>query len=93
MFAYRAGFPGWKTAARLGMPLKALVEVSYDKEAQVYVATCDDFLPVLGIATEAETTEKLKERLDALFEEALCDTFKTNESWKVVPFFDLAPGL
>lgn len=93
MFAYRVGVPGWKLAAVLGIPLKAVVEVLYDKEAQVYVATCEDFLPQFGIATEADTTEKLKERLDGLFEEALCETFKKKEPFKVIPSFELAPSL
>lgn len=92
MFAYRVGSPGWKIAARLGFPLKVVVEMSYDKEAKVFVATCEDFLPVLGIATEAETLEKLREKLNGLFDEALCETFKEKESFKVTPFFALEPS-
>lgn len=61
----------------------------FDKEAQVYIATCEDFLPRLGIATEAETTEKLKERLDGLFEEAINETFRRKLSVKVIPVFEL----
>ena len=61
----------------------------FDKEAQVYIATCEDFLPRLGIAAEAETTEKLKERLDGLFEEAINETFGRKLSVKVIPVFEL----
>lgn len=61
----------------------------FDKEAQVYIATCEDFLPRLGIATEAGTTEKLKERLDGLFEEAINETFGRKLSVKVIPVFEL----
>lgn len=61
----------------------------FDKEAQVYIATCEDFLPRLGIATEAETTEKLKERLDGLFEEAINETFGRKLSVKVIPVLEL----
>ena len=75
MFAYRVGKPGWKVVARAGCLLKAKVEVMYDKEAQVYVATCEDFLPYLGIATEAETPEELEEKLAGLFAEALEEAF------------------
>lgn len=89
IFAYRVGLPGWKLVARLGLPLKALVDVMYDPEAQVYVATCDDFLPYLGIATEGKTPEILKERLDGLFEEALFEAFQKKENTKVIPTFDL----
>lgn len=92
MFAYRVGTPGWKVAAMFGIPLKAVVEVFYDKEAQVYVASCEDFLPTFGIATEAESIDRLKERLQGLFEEALCETFKKKEPFKVTPSFELVAG-
>lgn len=92
MFAYRVGAPGWKSVARLGLPLKALVEIQYDKDAQVWIASCEDFLPVLGIATEAETTEQLRKRLELLFKEALTETFKAKRSNKVSPIFELAPS-
>ena len=65
----------------------------FDKEAQVYIATCEDFLPRLGIATEAETTEKLKERLDGLFEEAINETFGRPLSIKVIQVFELTSDL
>lgn len=89
MFAYRVGRPGWKLVARAGCLLKAKVEVMYDKEAQVYIATCEDFLPYLGIATEAETPEQLKEKLSGLFAEALEEAFKKKETNTVIPSFDL----
>lgn len=89
MFAYRVGRPGWKLVARAGCLLKAKVEVMYDKEAQVYIATCEDFLPYLGIATEAETPEQLKEKLSGLFAEALEEAFKKKGTNTVIPSFDL----
>ncbi|GAB1824900.1 DUF1902 domain-containing protein [Turicimonas muris] len=89
MFAYRVGRPGWKLVARAGCSLKTKVAVMYDKEAQVYVATCEDFLPYLGIATEAETPEELKEKLSGLFAEALEEAFKKKETNTVIPSFDL----
>ena len=89
MVAYQVGLLCWKLAAFLKLPLKATVKSMFDKEAQVYIATCEDFLPRLGIATEAETTEKLKERLDGLFEEAINETFGRKLSVKVIPVFEL----
>lgn len=89
MVAYRVGRPGWKLVARAGCSLKTKVAVMYDKEAQVYVATYEDFLPYLGIATEAETPEELKEKLSGLFAEALEEAFKKKETNTVIPSFDL----
>ena len=89
MFAYRVGRSGWKWATRAGCLLKTKVAVMYDKEAQVYVATCEDFLPYLGIATEAETPEELKEKLSGLFAEALEEAFKKKKTNTVIPSFNL----
>lgn len=83
------GRPGWKFVARVGCSLKTKVAVMYDKEAQVYVATCEDFLPYLAIATEAETPEQLKEKLAGLFAEALEEAFKKKGTNTVIPSFDL----
>lgn len=88
MFAYRVGRPGWKLVVRTGCSLKTKVAVVYDKEAQVYVATCEDFLPYLGIATVAETPEELKEKLSGLFAEALKEAFKKKGTNTVIPCFD-----
>lgn len=92
MFSYRVGAPGWKCIARLGLPLQALIEIQYDKDAHVWIATCNDFQPALGIATEAKSIEQLRERLEMLFKEALTETFKAKKSNKVSPIFDLAPS-
>lgn len=93
MVAYQVGLPGWKLAAFLKLPLKATVKFMFDREAQVYIAACEDFLPRFGIATEAETTERLKERLDGLFEEAINETFGRPLSTKVIPAFELTLDL
>ena len=93
MVAYQVGLPGWKLAAFLKLPLKATAQSMFDKKAQVYIATCEDFLPRLGVATEAETTEKLKERLDDLLEEAINETFGKQLSVKVILVFELTTAL
>ena len=82
MFAYRVGFPGWKTAARLGVPLEVVVEVLYDKEAKVFVASSDDFLPEFGCVAESPTWDGLKKELDYVFKDAFDFVFgeKTKES-------------
>lgn len=70
MLSYRIGCPGWKIAARLGVPLCIKVDVLFDEEAKVFVATSDDFLPDFGCVAGAETWEGLKKELDAVIEDA-----------------------
>ncbi len=59
---YRVGFPGWKVAARLGVPLVVRVAVVKDDEAGVLVATSPD---LRGLVVESPTREEL---LTSLFE-------------------------
>lgn len=53
---YRVGFPGWKLAARLNVPLLLRVDVMRDHQAGVYVATSPD---LRGLVAEAASTEEL----------------------------------
>ena len=53
---YRVGFPGWKIAARIGVPILVKIDVIHDKEAKVFVATSRD-LP--GLVVETTAMEKL----------------------------------
>jgi hypothetical protein len=53
---YRVGFPGWKIAARIGVPILVKIDVVHDRAAQVFVATSRD-LP--GLVVEARDMEKL----------------------------------
>lgn len=39
---YRVGFPGWKIAARFGVPVLVRVHVYFDSESQSYWATSPD---------------------------------------------------
>jgi predicted RNase H-like HicB family nuclease len=39
---YRIGFPGWKVAARWGVPLSLRVLIHYDSEAASYWTTSPD---------------------------------------------------
>lgn len=79
MFAYRVGFPGWKIAAKLGLPLKISVSVMYDDESKVLVAECNDFLPYLGIATEGATYEELQRKIGECCEMAMEVAFDTTD--------------
>jgi predicted RNase H-like HicB family nuclease len=53
---YRVGFPGWKIAARFGVPLLLRVEVMRDAEVGVFIATSPD---LRGLVAEANTLEDL----------------------------------
>lgn len=39
---YRVGFPGWKLAARVGLPLRVTVMAFKDEESNSYWAKSDD---------------------------------------------------
>ncbi|MDD2811064.1 DUF1902 domain-containing protein [Rhodoferax sp.] len=60
LITYRVGFPGWKLAARLGVPLQVRVQVHYDPEVKSYWTTSPD---LAGLVVCAPT-------LDALLREA-----------------------
>lgn len=69
---YRVGLPGWKFAARVGVPLLVKVEVVEDREAGVFVATSPD---LQGLVVEApsigELVKALHECTEMLLEEML----------------------
>lgn len=56
---YRVGFPGWKVAARLGIPLKLRIEVMHDEETQSYWTKSPDLdgLIVTGFTLDELRTE------------------------------------
>ncbi|CAB3907547.1 DUF1902 domain-containing protein [Achromobacter dolens] len=53
---YRVGFPFWKQVARAGLRVFFRVDVSYDKEAKVYLATSPD---LKGFVVEASSMDEL----------------------------------
>jgi Domain of unknown function (DUF1902) len=53
---YRVGFPGWKLAARLGVPLLVKIDVIRDAEAAVFIATSAD---LAGLVVEASDLDQL----------------------------------
>lgn len=53
---YFVGFPGWKLAARLNIPLLFRIEVMHDEEAGVYVAKSKD---LKGLVVESSSREEL----------------------------------
>lgn len=79
MAMYCLGWPLWRVAARLGLPIGVVVMVGFDKEAGVYVATT---APGVGLTLEAESLDKLKAEIDA----ALLGLVKAN-----YPFLEPIP--
>lgn len=55
---YRVGFPGWKLAAKYGIPVKLRVNITQDLEANVYVAQSPD---LDGLIVEAHTLDEVKD--------------------------------
>ena len=65
---YRIGFPFWKQAARLGVPLKMRINVMRDQDAGVLVASSED-LP--GLVCEAASMDELLVEVNAATHELL----------------------
>ena len=86
-FAYRVGFPGWKLAARIGISLKVVVEVTFDNETGYFTALSSDFNPESGIAAEAKTWDELVKEVEIEINEAMEFIFKTKHEDDVIPYF------
>ena len=86
MIHYRVGQPGWKVAAKLGVPLQVEVKILWDPEAKVFVATSEDFLPKFGMVAEAETWDGLKKELTGVLADAEETLFgKSHNGLSIVP--------
>ena len=55
---YRVGLPGWKFAAKCGIPVRLRVNITQDLEANVYVAQSPD---LDGLIVEAHTLDELQD--------------------------------
>ena len=75
---YRVGFPGWKLAARLGVPVLYRIDVHHDTEANVYIATSPDMRGLVAEALDKETLlSSVYDCMDLLMIEALKRPLKT----------------
>lgn len=54
---YRAGFFGWKVAARLGFPIRVRVNVHFDADSKSYWAESPD---VDGLVVSGQTLDELR---------------------------------
>ncbi len=64
---WRLGFPGWKVAAHLGLPIKIKIDVCRDEQANVYFATSDD----IGLAVESISLDGLMTEIHSALPELL----------------------
>ena len=71
--AYRVGWPFWKLAAKIRIPLQAKVIVTFDPETKTFTAECNDFQPYLGIVTEGKTVEELGKKLQDCFYDGMIE--------------------
>ncbi len=68
MFKYRVGFPFWREFARMGATLSVIVEVLYDEEANVFVATSPN---LHGLVVEAQDVKALLSEINSSIDELL----------------------
>ncbi len=61
---YRVGFPGWKLAARFGVPLLIRLQVLHDKEAGVFVVTSRDLRGLVVEMPDTVGVGKLHSEID-----------------------------
>ncbi len=69
-FFYPLGFPLSSVVQKLGIPTCVIINVMYDDEAQVFVATSKD---VSGLVVESETIEQLMTETNELIPMLLSD--------------------
>jgi len=55
---YRVGFPGWKIAARLGVPLCLRITIHFDRETNSYWADSPD---LRGLVVTGDTLDELRQ--------------------------------
>lgn len=62
---YRIGYPFWKHLGRVGVPLVVRVDVLWDEEASVFVATSSD---LRGLVCEAASLDDLAKEVNSAIE-------------------------
>ena len=65
--SWRLGWPGWRFAARLGLPIRIKIDVCHDWEADVYFAVS----PAIGLAVEAQSLDTLMKEIETAVPELI----------------------
>ena len=66
----KVGLPGWRIAAKLGVPLGVNVEITHDPEANVFIATSPN---LQGLVVETESFEDLLKEIQFCANDLLQD--------------------
>ncbi len=72
---YRVGLPLWKIVSNLGFTVSIRIDVTWDTEAQVFVALSRD---LKGLIAEADTLDILKTEVRHSIDELLSLQLKPN---------------
>lgn len=67
---YKVGLPGWRIAAKLGVPLGVNVKITHDPEANVFIATSPN---LQGLVVETESFEDLLKEIQFCANDLLQD--------------------
>jgi len=85
---YRIGLPFWKVIARSGATIAIPVQISFDQEANVYIATSSH---LSGLAVEAPSLDELREEvrgaIDVLVEAEIDPPCNHGSHTKAAPSF------
>ena len=65
---YRVGYPGWKLAARLGVPVLVRVQVFFDEESKSYWAKSPD---LDGLVVSGSSLDDIRSEVSAATRELL----------------------
>ena len=65
---YRVGFPGWKLAARVGVPVVMRVDVHFDQESKTFWA---DSPNLDGLVVSGQTLDELRDEVRSAAETLL----------------------
>ena len=81
---YRLGFPGWKLAARMGIPLLIKLDVVHDREAAVFVATSRDLKGLVVEVPDSVSAEDFHKEIHDCVDMLMADLVKSGEKPKTV---------
>ena len=86
---YRIGYPFWKQAGRAGIPLVVRVDVLWDEEASVFVATSSD---LRGLVCEAASLDDLAKEVNSAIDGLLSNIMRKKIPHQPVTDLRLCPA-
>ena len=86
---YRVGFPGWKFAARMGVPMTVRVDVKYDPEVKSYWTTSPD---MKGLVVTGESLDEVRRELRSALSALMAEHLGVMETTPPQPLLRLDPA-